>query len=53
MPGVRDVGTQVGQAVLGDQAVGSDSAEMWVTVDSSDHGRPWLPSAGWSTATPA
>ena len=35
VPGVRNVGTQVGQAVLGDQAVGSDSAEMWVTIDRS------------------
>jgi Cu/Ag efflux pump CusA len=33
--GVRNVGTQVGQAVLGDQAVGSDSAETWVNLDPS------------------
>lgn len=40
LPGVRDVSTQVGQAVLGDQAVGSDSAEMWVSVEpSADYGR--------------
>ena len=31
--GVRNVAAQIGQAVLGDQAVGSDSAEMWVSVD--------------------
>jgi Cu/Ag efflux pump CusA len=35
LPGVRNVGAQVGQAVLGDQPVGADSAQMWVTVDSS------------------
>ena len=38
MAEVREVGTHVGQAA-GDQAVGSDSAEMWVTVESSDHGK--------------
>ncbi len=38
--GVRDVGVQVGQAVLGDQPVGSDSAEMSVRLDpSTDHDR--------------
>jgi Cu/Ag efflux pump CusA len=30
---VRNVAAQVGQAVLGDRAVGSDSAQMWVNVD--------------------
>ncbi len=33
--GVRYVGAQVGQAILGDRPVGSDSAEMWVSVDPS------------------
>ena len=38
-PGVRDVGAQVGQATLGDSPVGSDSAEMWVSIDkSADYG---------------
>jgi Cu/Ag efflux pump CusA len=38
VPGVRDVGVQVGQALLGDQPVGSDAAEMWVRLDpSADH----------------
>jgi Cu/Ag efflux pump CusA len=37
-PGVAHVVTQVGQAILGDQAVGSDSAEMWVRLDpAADH----------------
>jgi Cu/Ag efflux pump CusA len=31
--GVDQVGTNVGQATLGDQAVGTDSAETWVTID--------------------
>jgi Cu/Ag efflux pump CusA len=35
IPGVKDVGAQVGQASLGDAPVGSDSAEMWVSVDPS------------------
>jgi Cu/Ag efflux pump CusA len=35
LPGVKDVGAQVGQASLGDAPVGSDSAEMWVSVDPS------------------
>ena len=40
LPGVRDVGAQVGQATLGDAPVGSDSAEMWVSIDpSADYGK--------------
>ena len=35
LPGVRNVGAQVGQAVLGDQPVGADSAQMWVSIDPS------------------
>lgn len=35
VPGVRTVGAQVGQAVSGDQPVGSDSAQMWVSIDPS------------------
>ena len=35
VPGVRNVAAQVGQAVLGDRAVGSDSAQMWLSVDPS------------------
>jgi Cu/Ag efflux pump CusA len=35
LPGVRNVGAQVGQASLGDAAVGSDSAEMFIRVDDS------------------
>ncbi len=38
LPGVRDVGAHIGRAVLGDQAVGTDAAEMWVSLDpSADH----------------
>jgi Cu/Ag efflux pump CusA len=33
LPGVRHLGAHVGRAVLGDQAVGTNSAELWVTVD--------------------
>ena len=35
LPGVKDVGAQVGQASLGDAPVGSDSAEMWISIDPS------------------
>jgi CzcA family heavy metal efflux pump len=33
VPGVRNVGAHVGRAILGDQQVGADSAEMWVDLD--------------------
>ena len=33
LAGVHSVGTQVGQAVLGDQPVGSDSAQTWISLD--------------------
>ena len=35
VPGVRDVGAHIGRAVSGDQAVGTGSGEMWVTMDDS------------------
>ncbi len=33
IPGVRNVGVHVGRAVLGDQVVGIDSAQLWVSID--------------------
>jgi Cu/Ag efflux pump CusA len=33
LPGVTDVGAHVGRAVTGDQAVGVNSAEIWVGID--------------------
>jgi Cu/Ag efflux pump CusA len=33
IPGVRNVGTQVGRAITGDQAVGINSGELWVSLD--------------------
>ncbi|MGH2370338.1 MAG: efflux RND transporter permease subunit, partial [Chloroflexota bacterium] len=33
IPGVRNFGALVGRAVLGDRAVGINSAELWVSVD--------------------
>jgi len=33
IPGVRDVGGHVGRAVLADQVVGTDSGELWLTLD--------------------
>ena len=33
IPGVRDVGSQIGRAVTGDQVVGSNSGELWVNLD--------------------
>jgi len=35
LEGVRDVGTHIGRAVLGDQAVDVHSAELWVSFDPS------------------
>src|SRR5829696_4262140 len=37
IPGVRSVGAHVGRASLSDQIVGSDSAELWVGIDSEAH----------------
>jgi CzcA family heavy metal efflux pump len=33
VPGVRDVGAHVGRAVTGDQVVGVNSGELWVSID--------------------
>jgi Cu/Ag efflux pump CusA len=33
IPGVRDVGTHVGRAILGDRPVDVHSAELWVSLD--------------------
>jgi Cu/Ag efflux pump CusA len=33
IPGVRDVGAHVGRAVYGDQVVGINSAQIWVSID--------------------
>lgn len=33
IPGVRDVGAHVGRAITGDQVVGVNSAELWVSID--------------------
>jgi CzcA family heavy metal efflux pump len=39
VPGVRDVGAHVGRAVLADQVVDINSAELWVSVDpDADYG---------------
>jgi Cu/Ag efflux pump CusA len=32
-PGVRDVGAHVGRAILGDQVVGANAGELWVSID--------------------
>jgi Cu/Ag efflux pump CusA len=38
IPGIRNVGVQVGRAITGDQVVGINSGEIWVGLDSSaDH----------------
>jgi Cu/Ag efflux pump CusA len=34
IPGVRDVGAHVGRAITGDQIVGVNSGELWVSIDS-------------------
>ncbi|MGB7876109.1 MAG: efflux RND transporter permease subunit, partial [Anaerolineales bacterium] len=33
LPGVKNVGAHVGRAVSGDQVVGINSAEMWISID--------------------
>ena len=33
IPGVRSVGTNIGRAVFGDQKVGINSAQMWISLD--------------------
>src|SRR5439155_24865184 len=33
LPGVRDVGAHVGRAVTGDQAVGTGSGQLWISID--------------------
>ena len=39
IPGVANVGAHVGRAVLGDQVVDVNSAELWVSIDpSADYG---------------
>ena len=35
LPGVDNVGGHVGRAVLGDQVVGVNSSELWVSIESS------------------
>jgi Cu/Ag efflux pump CusA len=35
IPGVRDVAAHVGRAVFGDQVVGINSAQLWVSLDPS------------------
>ncbi len=33
IPGVRDVGAHIGRAITGDQVVGVNSAELWVSLE--------------------
>jgi CzcA family heavy metal efflux pump len=33
LPGVREVGAHVGRAITGDQIVGANAAELWVSID--------------------
>jgi Cu/Ag efflux pump CusA len=33
IPGVREVGAHVGRAITGDQIVGANAAELWVSID--------------------
>src|SRR5262249_24500472 len=38
--GVRNVGTHIGRAILGDQVVDVNSAELWVSIDpKADHNK--------------
>src|SRR5204863_190325 len=39
-PGVNDVGAHIGRAVTGDEAVGTGSGQMWVSLDrKADYGK--------------
>ena len=39
IPGIRNVAAHIGRAVSGDQMVGIDSAQLWVSIDSkADYG---------------
>ena len=55
LPGVRNVGAHVGRAVTGDQIVGINSSQIWVSIDpKADYDEPRSRrSAKRSTATPA
>ena len=45
LPGVVNVGGQVGRAVMSDQIVNVNSGEIWVKVDAgADHDARWPPS---------
>ncbi|HEX6468984.1 MAG TPA: efflux RND transporter permease subunit [Streptosporangiaceae bacterium] len=35
VPGVRDTGAHVGRAILSDQVVGTDSGELWISLDAA------------------
>jgi Cu/Ag efflux pump CusA len=37
IPGVRNVAAHVGRAILGDQVVGINSSELWVSIDPGAH----------------
>jgi Cu/Ag efflux pump CusA len=37
IPGVRNVAAHVGRAILGDQVVGINSSEIWVSIDPGAH----------------
>lgn len=37
LPGVRNVGTHVGRAETGDQVVGINAGELWVSLDPADN----------------
>lgn len=39
VPGIRMVGSQIGQAVSGDRPVGSDAAEMFISVKASNYSK--------------
>jgi Cu/Ag efflux pump CusA len=40
VPGIRDVGAHVGRAIAGDQIVGVNSGEVWLSIDAkADYGK--------------
>ena len=53
IPGVRNFGAHIGQALLGDESVGIYFGENWISVDPAvDYDETLAASRRWSTAIP-
>src|SRR5947209_3431380 len=53
VPGVSNVSAHLGRAITGDQVVGINASQLWLTIDPRPITRRRSPpSSGWSTAIP-